>query len=212
MADFSNWAALCLVLCMTHSRILTAQTGWHPQLRLEAGKEILTELRAVAVSAQAEYRGQKLRAYVFFCGHEGLGPTGYPDFGIFVDNMRDLFPESEISQFQGPDLSRAARHDNVVDLNIRVGPRKESTSTRLIYQSGVAFDTGFEPQGHFETNVQETRKATLAWREFVRRMSDGFDDGEAVVGGNLFSNKLTVRFTGNGLGAQLKDLMDFCCK
>ena len=193
------------------SQILAAQTGWHPvQMRLL--NEPDPQVRTLAATAQAEYKSEKLRAYVFFFGVQGKRAPGYPDFGIFVEHMEDVLPKSEVEKFEGPDMSRAAIRYDAIDLSIKRSEYKTSTSTRLLYSSGLTFDTGLETYGFFQTNLRDSKKATLAWRQFLDEMSRGFDEGEAVVGGNVFSHKLVVRFTGGGLGTQLKELMDYCSK
>ena len=203
-------ALFCLPMCMVCSSILSAQVTWQA-VSMRVNNEPMSKLRAVGIPAEAEFKGQKLKAFVFFYGREGQGGgIGYPNFGIYVEDIESIVPESEIGLFVGPDLSRVAVDNDAIKISIGRGDSQESMSTRLVYTGTQYFDTGFKTDGFFETNIRRTKNATDAWKHFLTEMGGGFEDGKAVIGGKAFSNELTVRFPGKGLSARLKELMVYC--
>jgi hypothetical protein len=213
MAMF-RWRNLLFVLSFPMLALhLLAQDAWHQEAMLGANQAPLRRLRGIAVPAEAEYRGQKIRAYVFFSGHDGhAGGPGYPFFGVHVEDIEKHIPEPEIRVFTGPDLSKYATHDDAIRLSFRRSGKEVETSTRLLFTDGKYFETGFQTVGFFETNPRKSKSATDAWTQFLAQMSGGFEEGKVVIGGRVFSSELTVRFSGNGLGAKLRELMAYCNK
>lgn len=187
---------------------ISAQANWKEEPMRGAPK-----LRAIAIPAEAEYKGQKLKAYVFISGYDGhAGGSGYPFLWIYVERVESVLPESEIEQFMGPDLSRTALVNDAIKISIGDKGAQKSMSMRLVYESWQYFDTGFIADGYFEAAPRRTKEAIDAWKQFLTQMSDGFEGGKAVIGGRAFSSELTVKFSGNVLGAQLKELMAYCKK
>jgi hypothetical protein len=171
----------------------------------------LTKLRGIAIPAEAVYKGQHLKAYVFFSGYDGhAGGPGYPFFGVYVENIEKYIPESEIDKFRGPDLSQYATKNDAIQLNVTQGNSRREITTRLLFTDGMNFDSGFQAEGSFETNPRETKIATDTWMQFLAQMSNGFEDGKAVIGGRGLSGELTVKFSGVGLGTKLKELIAYC--
>jgi hypothetical protein len=171
------------------------------------------KLRAIAIPAEAEYKGQKFKAYVFVSGYDGhAGGSGYPFFGIYIEKVESILPESEIQQFVGPDLSQSTMNDNAINISIGRKGTQRSISLQFIYDSTQYFNTGFALDGYFEAGPRVTQNETSNWKQFLAQMSDGFTEGKAIIRGKAFSSELTVRFSGNGLGAKLKELMAYCNK
>lgn len=198
----------CMVICMLFAPFISAQAAWH-----ETSLRGAPMLRAVAIPAEAEYRGQRLKAYVFISGYDGhAGSSGYPFLGIYVEKVESILPESEIKQFVGPDYSQIALVNDAIKISIGEKGTQKSISMRLVYESAQYFDTGFMTDGYFETGPRRAKVATDAWKQFLTQMSDGFEEGKAVLRGKAFSSELTVRFSGNGLGTQLKELLAYCNK
>jgi len=188
-----------------------AQDGWHRVTMLGLNKVPLTKLRGIAIPAEAEYQGEKIKAYVFFSGYDGhSGGTGHPSFGVYVENIGNFIPESEIDKFRGPDLSQYAMQSDAMRLSVRNGTSTKEIRSRLLFTDGRYFDTGFETDGSFEANP--SKSAANAWAQFLAQMSGGFTEGEVVIGGKAFSKPLIVRFSGLGMGTKLKELMAFCSK
>jgi hypothetical protein len=204
---------LFFLLLLALAPLLFAQDAWHKVTMLGLNNAPLTKLRGIAIPAEAEYKGQKIKAYVFFSGYDGhAGGPGHLFLGIYVEDIDKYIPESEINKFMGPDLSQFAMQNDAIRLSVRRGDSKLETITRLLFTDGKYFDTGFQTDGFFETNPRKTKIATDAWMQFLTQMSDGFEDGKVVIGGKAFPSELTVRFSGNELGAKLKELMAYCNK
>ena len=203
----------CLLMLVASSQVFLAQNAWHKETMLGLDNEPLTKLRGIAIPAEAEYMGQTFKAYVFFSGYDGhAGGPGHPFLGIHVDNIDTFIPESEMAKFMGPDLSQYAMQNDAIRVSIKRGDSTLETNTRLLFTDGKYFDPGFQTSGYFETNPKKTKLAVDAWMKFLAQMSDGFQEGKVVIGGKAFSSELTVRFSGNGLGVQLKELMAYCNK
>lgn len=213
MAIFRYRNLKFLLLLAAFAPCLSAQDTWHGKQMLALDGMPLTRLRGIGVPAEAEYKGKKLKAYVFFSGYDGhAGGPGYPSLGIHVENIDKFMPESEIDTFVGPDLSQYAVHNNAIRITLRKGERRFEFNTRLLYTYGRFFDPGFDSYNYFETNHRNTKTETDSWRQFLTQMSDGFETGTIVVGGKAFSSELMVKFDGNGLGTQLKELVEYCSK
>jgi hypothetical protein len=196
------------MICALFAPLISAQANWQEEPMRGAPK-----LRAVAIPAEAEYKGQKLKAFIFISGYDGhAGGSGYPFLGIYVEKIESILPESEIKQFVGPDYSQTALVNNAIKMSVSGKGVEKSINMRLVYESAQYFDTGFVQDGYFETNPRRTKVAIDEWKQFLARMSDGFEEGKAVLGGKAFSNELTVTFSGNGLSARLKELMAYCNK
>lgn len=217
MANRRILLVLFLFACTQFSGTLSAQAAWH-EVSLRADNERLPLLKAIAIPAEAEYKGKKLKAYVFLYGTEGRGAEGrrggigYPTLCIYVENVESIVPAAEIEQFVGPDLPPVAADHNAIELSVEAVGGQKLISSRLIYNGTQYFDTGFKTDGFFETNIRGTKSATDAWKHFLAQIGNGFEGGKAVIGGKAFSSKLTVKFSGNGLGAQLKELLAYCNK
>ena len=204
---------LFLLLFSVSIPLLLAQDIWHKETMRGLDSVPLTTLRGIGIPAEAEYKGHIIKAYVFFSGYDGhAGGRGYPVLGIHVEDIEKYIPEAEMLKFMGPDLSQYAMQNDAIQLSVRQGGINKKISTRLLFSDGKDFDPGFDTVGFFETNPRKTKFATDAWMRFLALMSDGFEEGKVVIGGKAFSGELTVRFSGNGLGAQLKELMAYCNK
>jgi len=199
MSNRIEGALLVTLMSALFGPLLFAQTDWHGTLLRGVNNVPMFKLSAIAIPAEAEYRGQKFKAYVFIYGHEGRSRgIGYPEFGMYIENIKHIVPEQEIDQFVGPDLPSVATENNALQLNIQQGRTAQSISTRLVFTTVKYFDVGFETDGFLETNIKDTKSATDDWKQFLAQMSDGFEDGKAVIGGKAFSSELTVRFSGKG--------------
>ena len=199
----------CLLMFIVPPRGFFAQQAWHKQTMLSLDGAPLTNLRSIGISAEAEYSGQKIKAYVFFHGYDGhAGGPGYPFLGIHVENIENYVPQSVIDKFRGPDLSQYAMKRDAMRLSIRQGNSVKEISTGLLFTDGKFFDVGFETDGYFEANPRKSR--INAWMQFLTEISNGFEEGKAVIGGTAFPSELTVRFSGNGLGEKLKELLAYC--
>jgi hypothetical protein len=201
----------CLLVFIVPSRTLFAQNGWRKETMLGLNDAPLTKLRGIAIPAEAEYMGQRIKAYVFFSGYDGhAGGPGYPFLGIHVENIEKYVPASEIDKFRGPDISPFAVQADAIQLSITQGNSVIAISTPLLFTDGKYFDTGFETDGFFEANPRKTKGARSRWAQFLARMSNGFEEGKALIGATAFPSELTVRFSGNGLGEELKELLAYC--
>jgi hypothetical protein len=204
-------AFLCLLAGLL-SLPLIGQAEWH-EVTLRIGKRPVKWNRAIGIPAEAEYRGRKLKAYVFMWGRQGTQDgVGFPDLGVYVEDIESLVPKSELEQFVGPEFSEIALKYDAVVVSATHGKREISISTRLLYDYGDRLDTGFNNDGAFLTNRTKSKSQRDAWMRFLAELSGGFDKGKAVIGGKVLSDKITVEFTGSGLGAQLKELIAFCRK
>ena len=211
MMNRCGHAYFCLLLFIALPPAIFAQDAWHKETMLGLDNVPLTKLRGISIPAEAEYKGQKIKACVFFSGYDGhSGGPVYPFFGVHVENIEKYIAESEINNFRGPDLSQYAMQNDAFRLSIKRGNSTKEIRTRLLFTDGKYFDTGFQTDGFFETNTRKTKIATDAWKQFLGQMSDGFQEGMAVMGGKAFSRELTVRFSGNGLGGKLKELIAYC--
>jgi len=198
----------CLMVCALFAPLISAQANWQEEPMRGAPK-----LRAIAIPAEAEYKGQKLKAFIFISGYDGhAGGSGYPFLGIYVEKIESILPESEINQFVGPDYSPIALNNDAIKISIDRKSGQNSISMRIGYESTHFFDTGFVTDGYFQSGPRRTKEAIDAWKRFLTQMSDGFEEGKAVIGGKAFSNELTVTFSGNGLGSKLQELLAYCNK
>ena len=169
--------------------------------------------RAIAIPAEAEYQGKKLNAYVFISGYDGhSGGSSYLLLGIYVEKVESILPGPELDQFRGPDYSIVALTSDAIKISLARKGRQESVSTRLVYEEARFFDTGFMEDGYFEAGPRTTKASTATWKQFLVQMSDGFEEGQAVIGGKAFSSDLTVTFSGNGLDSKLKELLAYSNK
>lgn len=106
----------------------------------------------------------------------------------------------------------AALSSDAIKISVKTKGGQESISTRLVYEEARFFDTGFLEDGYFEAGPGTTQASRAAWKHFLVQMSDGFKEGQAVIGGKAFSSDLTVKFSGNGLDSKLKELIAYCKK
>jgi hypothetical protein len=213
MVIFRCRSLILLFLFFVLSNILCAQSVWHEETMLGLDNVHLTTLKGISIPAEAEYKGHKFNANVFFYGYDGhAGGKGYPSLGIHVDGIEKYIPESQLEKFMGPDLSQYAVQNNVIQLNLRQGASHREISTRLLFTDGKFFDPGFQTIGYFETNPKRDKASTIAWKQFLLKVSEGFEEGKVVIGKNAFPGELIVKFSGNGLGFKLQNLIAYCNK
>ena len=166
--------------------------------------------RAIAVPAAAEYNGQKLKAYVVLWAHVKPDGLGYPTLGVVVQNISEVVPESELEQFEGPDLSDAVIKSNTIDIDVMNKKTTKQISTHLTYDGDAEMfpaDVRGNEGSYFNSNVSLTKPRVAAWKQFIVEMSSGFDEGHLIIGGPVFSHKLNVEFSGAGIEPVLKELI-----
>jgi len=134
---------------------------------------------------------------------------GYPSLGVFVANLRDVIPPSELDQFDGPDLSDAVKREKTMDITVASKKMRKTISTRMILQSGDMFpsDVRGGEDDYLEMGVWPAKQDENDWKQLIIDMSSGFDEGHLTIGGRLFSHKLNVEFSGAGIQPVLKKLI-----
>lgn len=201
---------LLSVLCSIPIR-LSAQEEWKavPMVGLTA-REPMPFLHAIGIPATATYDGKKLQAYVFLWGREKETGIGYPTIGVYVENIRDLVPENEYQQFIGPDLSNAAIHSKTVEIAISTKDGTQTHSEVMCIGWSSLSDSAIPlASEYFDVGLAQSKEEKASWNQFLLAMSSGFDHGHISLGGRVFSKKVEVDFSGNGIGPLLNDLIQF---
>jgi hypothetical protein len=163
------------------------------------------------VPATAHYKARDFSAHVIFLGYQKDGGLGYPQLSVIIDGLENAVSASELSLFQGPDLSKIVLERNTMEVSIVRNRATWSIKTRSVF-TGIPFFPS-QIMGHetqmFETNIGSTKSEVYAWRKFVAEMSSGFDEAHITIGGQVLSEKITVAFSGKGIEPLLKQMMTF---
>ena len=174
MNGYRNGLLLLVGACAIFAQTLTAQDAWRRLILRSNGKPIET-LREIGIPATAEYDGKKLNAYVFFSGYEKAGGTGHPDFGVLVEGIEKVVPPGELAQFEGPDLSEAARKENAISISTLRNKTERSYSTHLIF-TGASLPPEIQGDENqvFETNIRSTKNEKKSVERFCCGLEFGF--------------------------------------
>ncbi|MGA3012109.1 MAG: hypothetical protein ABSD72_17775 [Terracidiphilus sp.] len=168
-------------------------------------------LKAIGVPATATYRGEKHKAFVFISGHE-KGPGVYhPAIEVYIEGLHQFVPREELELFEGPAPSDAADEVRVMAVSIRRGKRvyRAMNSVDLHMGEYPASIVGEGDNNVFGTEVFTKGPRRAAWRQLMREMSSGFDEGHISFGGKVPSSKIEIDFSGNGIEPLLKVLIRF---
>ena len=166
-------------------------------------------LRAIGILATATYDGKKLNAYVFVWGREKGTGTGYPNIEIYIPGFDDLVPGKELEQFEGPDLSDSALKSDTFEIGI-TKDRQTFHAVNRVELCGGSYPKSIVPEGGdniFDTGINLNAARLAAWKQFMREMSSGFDNGHISLGGKVLSHKFEIDFSGKGIEPLLQELI-----
>lgn len=201
--------AFALTLLLMAGLRATAQEGWK-EIPLAVSGRPLPSLKVLATPAVAECNGQKFTARLLLIGHLGSGKVDSVNLGVVIDDLGKAVPASELELFEGPELAEKVARSNTLAISLTAAGATKTFATRSTL-NGIGNGYPAEVRGKesecFETNLRPARKELDAWAEFLRAMSQGFDEGVVVLGGPVLTHAITVRFSDQGLQPLLQAML-----
>lgn len=203
----NKFALLCAFFLLLPQAIL-AQNAWK-SVPLESNGKPLTVQHAIAIPAVAEYKGQKLKAHVFFFGNS-LNRHKVPVMGVVIEGLETVVPAKELAWFEGPELEERTIHENAFEISIHKNGVSKAFATPALLDGIYDFPAEIrgKEENQFDSNLNVFQPRILqAWRGYLAAMSSGFEQGQITLGGKLFSAPIVVRFDGQGIEAALPELL-----
>lgn len=165
-------------------------------------------MKAIGSPATATYGGKALKAYVFLSGRERQTGIGYPLMDVYIQDVANLVPAKEYQQFMGPDLSNAVLKTDTIEITIKSKNEARVVKCGLNIELSSFSDWTIQFNSEmFEAGPRSSRIAKSSWKQFIREMSSGFDQGHASIKGTVLSKQIDVDFSGKGISPLLKDMI-----